>query len=406
MINRKEEHSKFVKLYSFSSGATSPTSIKLVEEMISHLDESIFKNPNSKFLDPCAGTGTFGIVLYDKLLKYHDSKWILDKMIFMVDTSRVNYDLLKKLGFVNVYNDDFLKLKLDMKFDVAVANYPYGDSEDSGGTLWGPFTNKVNEILNDNGVSLAVHPPSFIGKHLNEGNGKSDYSVFKNNQMQEIHIFDDFEKNKYFKGVGTKVCWYILKKQSPSKLCKVVGYDNGKTYEFYSKFENQVLLPQVINEKSISIHNKIISQPSLKFIQKRKLHYHTMKKKNQVCDNKINEFKYKSYFSHLITRYSTFKFEDYDDIKVMIPQTSTLKNSFYDNKCNVSEDLFYIKCKNDKSAKMLLDYLNSPLVQYIGKVYRPGRNLGSLLDSGIIPDIENNINLTQEELEYIENYVG
>jgi hypothetical protein len=55
-----------------------------------------------------------------------------------------------------------------------------------------------------------------------------------------------------------------------------------------------------------------------------------------------------------------------------------------------------------KEAKAIQAYLKSPLVKYIGKNYRPGRNLGSLLSAKIIPDLSSNIKFTQEEIDYIE----
>ena len=85
----------------------------------------------------------------------------------------------------------------------------------------------------------------------------------------------------------------------------------------------------------------------------------------------------------------------------MVPQTSTIDKSFIDSNCNVSEDLFYVVCKSKKEATALQSYLKSNLVSYIGKMYRPGRNLGSLLGSEIIPTPASVIEWTDEELEYI-----
>jgi 16S rRNA G966 N2-methylase RsmD len=197
MINLKEEHSKFVKLYSFSNGATSPTNRKLAEEMISQLDEEIFKNPNSKFLDPCAGTGTFGAVLHDILLKYHDSKWIFEKMIFMVDISRVNCDLLKKIGFVNVYNDDFLNLKLNMIFDVVVGNSPFQSPNDGerniGAPLWPMFIKKSFEIVKTNGLVSLVTPATWLNRSV-----RGAWGILKENNIK----FIEPNAKKYFPNVG------------------------------------------------------------------------------------------------------------------------------------------------------------------------------------------------------------
>ena len=72
-----------------------------------------------------------------------------------------------------------------------------------------------------------------------------------------------------------------------------------------------------------------------------------------------------------------------------------------DQNCNVSEDLFFKECNNQEEAIQLLKHLNSPLVKYIGVMYRAGRNLGQLLGCGLIPNTSNTLELSTEEQKYI-----
>lgn len=289
-----------------------------------------------------------------------------------------------------------------LKFDVVIGNPPYQDSEDSGGALWSKFVNLTFKyIVKKNGQVVMIHPPSFIGKHLAKGKGKSDYTVFANNQIDQLHILDDYNRNRYFPGVGTRICWYIARKSPVAYETKIVGYDKENIYTFAKDFTKLTFLPNLINQVSISIHDKLTSSSSLKFTQKRELHYHTMKKKSSVSDFQSPTYQYKSYFSHKLVRYANFKFSDYDKIKVMVPQTSTVDNCFVDNNCNVSEDLFYVVCDSTETSVKVVQYLQSPLAKYIGKNYRPGRNLGGLLSSHILPDLNHSISWSNEELEYI-----
>jgi hypothetical protein len=64
----------------------------------------------------------------------------------------------------------------------------------------------------------------------------------------------------------------------------------------------------------------------------------------------------------------------------------------------------HVVCSDTKSAQVIQKYLESSVVQYIGKNYRSGRALGSLLSSGIIPDHNHVIHWTKQELEYIGNF--
>lgn len=380
---------------------------QLVEQQLDKLPKEVWSSKTTTFFDPAMGGGQFVSSIERRLLEAGHSKENIRLRVSGYESNimRVNF-AVNKFNLIGRYTPkDALEETFTEKYDVVLNAPPFGDSKDSGGTLWGRYANLVfDNLVKPNGIIVGISPPSFIGKHLQEGTGKSDYTCFANNQIVELHLFDNFEKEKYFRGVGTKVCWYIALNKKPNELTNIVGYDKGKTFSYQTDFTEHTLIPQLVNETTISIHNKIINSSSMKFTQKRKLHYHYMKKKNQVSDTITKEHSYKSYFSHKITRYANFKFDDYDAIKVMIPQTSTIKNSFVDEKCNVSEDLFYICCKTFQEANNILEYLKSPLVTYIGKIYRPGRNLGALLDAEIIPVLDNKIQFTDEELEYIKNY--
>ena len=61
-----------------STGETKQTPHELIREIISFIPEEILKNPNSKYLDPCCGTGKFLLVL-SQVLNFQLSNKIIDK---------------------------------------------------------------------------------------------------------------------------------------------------------------------------------------------------------------------------------------------------------------------------------------------------------------------------------------
>ena len=381
----------------------------LVAEMLNQLPESVWTSDSTTFFDPAIGGGQFVRAIEQRLREHGHTDQNIRKRVFGLEDSDLHIRYaVNKHKLVGQYAkkpyEKFFELDDTMKFDVVIGNPPYQDADDSGGALWSKIVGACfNTLVKDGGYVAMVHPPSFVGKHQDTGKGKSDYSPFINNQIEQLHLFDDFEKNKYFPGTGTRICWYLAKKEPPTNDTCIIGYDKNNRYNFDVDFPTTTFLPTVINELTVSIHKKLIACDSLQFTQRRELHYHTMKIKNTVNDTHTKNYPYKSYFSHKLVRYASFKFSEYDAVKLMVPQTSTIDKSFIDSDCNVSEDLFYIVCNSRKDAAELQKYLKCNLVTYIGKMYRPGRNLGSLLGARIIPVPTSVINWSPEEIEYINN---
>ena len=131
MIELQQKYAKIVN--STFGDVDRSTPLKMVEEMINNIPYSILKNTNSRFLDPCAGMGTYGVVLHKKLLEYHDSDHILNNMIYLLEIKEYKCKYLKLLGFKNIHNTNFLTHNFKkMDFTVALYNPPYNGSSKEG----------------------------------------------------------------------------------------------------------------------------------------------------------------------------------------------------------------------------------------------------------------------------------
>jgi len=112
---RREYANKFGEVF---------TDFELVEEHVSNIDEELFKDPTSTFLDPCAGWGQYPIVLIEKLMIGLEEwepneekrwKWILENQIFMVEIQKESCDIIQEFINpsgelkLNLFNENFLE---------------------------------------------------------------------------------------------------------------------------------------------------------------------------------------------------------------------------------------------------------------------------------------------------------
>jgi 16S rRNA G966 N2-methylase RsmD len=268
MKNINEEHSKYVKLLSFTQGETAPTNKKLAEDMILQLerfDDNVFKNPNNTFLDPCAGTGTFGVVLYNKLSQYHTHEWIMKNMIFMVDKSQINCDILERLRFVNVYKKDFLNEEFNMKFDVVIGNPPYQSSTsetNSANALWVKFGDKVKDLIKEDGYMAFIHPDSWVNyceTYDNSNKGRMTTKLYRTRVFSVIKPFfvwiGNSIRTKYFSHVGVDFS-IVIGKKTTKKIPITLKHDSNVII-----IDNlgKKIIPKTAKKEIIGIFDKLFN---------------------------------------------------------------------------------------------------------------------------------------------------
>ena len=105
------------------------TPISLVEEMLDTLPDTVWSNPNLKWLDPCNGVGTFVSIIVERLMKglstfEPDEKkryeHIMENMIYVCELQPKNVFLYmyafdpKNEYDLNIYNGSFLENGFDL----------------------------------------------------------------------------------------------------------------------------------------------------------------------------------------------------------------------------------------------------------------------------------------------------
>ena len=75
------------------------TPLELCELMVNRIPLDTLKDPESTFIDPAAGNGTFIITLRDRLKEYHSEDHILNEMLYTVELMKDNHkEMCDRLG--------------------------------------------------------------------------------------------------------------------------------------------------------------------------------------------------------------------------------------------------------------------------------------------------------------------
>lgn len=255
------------------------TPISLVEEMLSHLPEGVWKNKDLKFLDPCNGVGIFSSVIVSKLMEgLSDSipneeeryKHIMENMLYVCELQPKNM-FLYLCGFdpddeflLNIHCGSFLDKGFDNKmkewgiekFDIIVGNPPYNAGQNAegkrggGDSLWDDFVRKaLNSMIRDNGYLVYVHPSAWR-KPPSERSKTNDllHLMTNENQMLYLEIHNSQDGMKTF-GAATRYDFYLIKRCEKFTNTTVVDEIgkihsiNCSEWKFIPNFNFETILP-------------------------------------------------------------------------------------------------------------------------------------------------------------------
>jgi methylase of polypeptide subunit release factors len=383
---------------------------ELVNEILDSLPKSAWTSDSTTFFDPAIGGGQFVAEIERRLRSHGHSDKNIRNRVYGFEYNAALVDLAVNMNkLVGQYAkkpyDKFFEMDDTMKFDVVVGNPPYQNKEENAdGALWLRFVNKGMDHLAQNGKLVFITPTSWVGKQTNTK--KQDWSAFTDNHVELYKVLSKAEKEQHFGGVGSSFGYYVLSKGNGST--KIVFEDGSSTnYQLVAKEP----LPNTITKISFAIHQKIAQAKKLQFESSFKFHSQVLKKKSIVSDVKGGAFKYTTYFSHNLIRYTSEKQDIYANVKVMIPNVGTIANAWVDNNCNLTEDVTFVTVPDTQTGENLVSILKSKLFLYIGSQYRSGRNLG--LAMKFLPSLDmskkwtdqaiyKHFGLTQDEIDYVE----
>lgn len=391
------------------------TPSELVCEILDKIPTNVWENPESMFLDPCMGKGTFIIEIVTRLINiYGYSQEDAMSRVYGYDTCVKYINHLKRGGFVNVFHKDFLNEELNMKFDVIVGNPPYQindkNSNKKAEKLWTKFISKSYDLLNDNGYLSLVTPTSWLSgsKNIKKGSyGVMD--LFKENNLILIG------KGFIFPGVSISTHYWILKKDNNYQSTEVIDSISGETFNinildgFY---------PSDLNKVKTNIIQKVFSKESFEWIPATSMYTKWRKEATNEMTEINNVRTYVKGGNFEDTQYAYFKQECKPELnsikKIIVPLSGAEKFSPYidingepfccdsyvfpikENEVTLESvsSVFY-----SKLFKFLIqNYRTSGFIQYSVVKKLPKFDLSKIWTN---EEIFNYVGLTNEEIEYI-----
>jgi hypothetical protein len=204
----------------FKGNSIISTPKDLVKQMVDMLPEEAFKSETTTFLDPACGYGTFLMYIYGKLRKYHSHENSVKRIYGIDKFSPANET--KKM-FPNIIKKDFLNMEFPenwpKEFNSIVSNPPYQSPNNKADKLWVRFLDKSIDIA-DNVLFVA---PQLICS----GNTRPIQKIRE--KVSPYLVKMDCNAKDYFPGIGEKVCWYLLDKNSKSETFTLINNDGIET---------------------------------------------------------------------------------------------------------------------------------------------------------------------------------
>lgn len=263
------------------------TPLDLIDELLDNIPKNVWKNPDSRWLDPAAGIGNFSAIVYCRLLKSLESKipnvqerktHILTKMLYMVEINPVNvkkiHQFFGKDINPNIIHGDFLDPAIIGsigQFDVILGNPPFQMSKKDGKykgsvgnrTLWNKFIEKAlsSSLLKEKTGILAFLTPA----NWRRPEAPLYPLMTRENTLLFLHIYGKAAGLDKF-GIQSRFDTYVIQRGPCSKQNPIIIDEKGvkhtninpRKWPFLPNFAfdkiKKILVPiQNKNEKGIPI---------------------------------------------------------------------------------------------------------------------------------------------------------
>lgn len=235
--------------------------VKMMVDMLEKVNPGLFKDYNTKFLDPYAKSGLYITEIVKRLYKGlaeqipepgNRIRWILENQVYAIAPSNIIHNIVKNYVYpdgLEISTKNLVELDLsafwddalwqnriidafggdeDMKFDVIIGNPPYQIEDEGHGRSAGPvFDAFVEQAMKMNPSYLSMIVPA---RWYSGGKGLNSFRrmMLSDKRIREIHDFPDY-RDVFPLSIQLKggVCYFLWDRDNVGD-CKVTSYHAGR----------------------------------------------------------------------------------------------------------------------------------------------------------------------------------
>lgn len=393
----------------FKSSNDEPTPVGCIEEMISKIPETFWKQSNLKILDPCCGNGNFGVVVGNYLRENGKSNNEILQSLHFNDTNDSRIENVKKI-FGNsaiTTSNDFLKCENEEIYDMVMMNPPYaklmldGSRASKNHGLSISFMKKGLDSLKPGGFLVAIVPDNWMS--LADRN-----SFCEEITKYQFHCLNIHCAKYWFPKVGSSFTWFVLEKTyhiSPFEVSCL--WKKTVTNETVNS-QIRSYIPLLYSSKVQSIFRKTIDNDSLlKYKVETSSNLHRYTQRNLIQAEQTDEFCYRLIHTPKQTVYANRAHKFQDGWKVFLSTTDKYL-AFPDN-CGMTQSIAFIKVDSEDNAKSISNKLMHPLYVFLNNVCRYGNFNNTRIMQKFPVSITDNpfveFGITLDEIEYISSHL-
>jgi methylase of polypeptide subunit release factors len=392
-----------------------PDSTELWLDIIAEIPDSVLTKPNVRILIVACGHGTEAVLLAKRMMSLGGSAGDINDAIYLIDKYRVFTNHAKLVyGFKNVVTEDFMNWIPNMNFDVIVGNPPFDDtSDDSSYTnLWSQIYKKSWSLLNKDGY-LAMVTPRTWATPKQEGR-ESQTSEIQRLISDHATVINIDECARHFPKIGSSFTYSVLAKQPRNIDTKIITPGGVTTVSDLPEIITR--LPKNINTTTLSIFRKVFTHDV--FVKEKGTSLKgNMIHERDLTPNLQKKYPYRVQYSDGTVKWSDTKHRLQDLRKVMWPNQTSRNFPLYDDGISSppNRGAVYL-VQNKKEGQRLINYIKSPVLQFIIQEQRTHHGVLNTEVISNIPKVDltkdytneelyKHFKLTKTEINYIESNV-